>query len=96
MHDFLRAFDFSDRQVTLKGMHDVKGFRIFLGPAGEQYSDAQLEQLEHETDTVAELLLELHFSSKNRPRQRGTEPRIDVGTAPPMMKGKGRKHITQF
>ena len=38
---------------------DLKDFRAFLGPPSERYNDAQLEQLQREMDTLAELLLEL-------------------------------------
>jgi hypothetical protein len=64
-------------------MQNIKLFRASLGETGKGYTDAQLEQLDRELNVLAELLLHLHVAAE-----------VDDHNAAPIMKGKGRTHIT--
>lgn len=66
-------------------MENIKAFRASLGELRDGYTDAQLEQLDRELDTVAELLLHLYSSAT-----------VDDQKAVPIMKGKGRINSTHY
>jgi flagellin-like hook-associated protein FlgL len=62
----------------------LKTFRASLGKLANEYSDAQLEQLDREINTLAELLLHLYSSSK-----------FDDQKVMAIIESKGRKHTIQ-
>lgn len=62
-------------------MQNIKIFRALLGEIANEYSDAQLEQIDREINTLAELLLGLYSTIK-----------FDDQQTAPIIKSKGRKH----
>lgn len=64
-------------------MQNIKTFRASLGESGKEYTDAQLEQLDRELNAFAELLLHFHVAAE-----------VDDHNTAPIMKDKGRTHIT--
>lgn len=46
-------------------MEELQEFKSFLGPAAEDYTEAQLRQLRQDMQAMAELLLDFYFSKKN-------------------------------
>ena len=43
---------------------ELEKFKSFLGPPAEDYTDAQLRQLQNEMHLMAEILLDLHLHQK--------------------------------
>ena len=56
---------------TLRLMDELAEFKRFLGPAGKEYSNSQLQQLRREMHTMAGLLLDIYLQKKDleRPAQ---------------------------
>ena len=52
-------------------MDELGEFKRFLGPAGKEYSNSQLQQLRREMHTMAGLLLDIYLQKKGleRPSQ---------------------------
>lgn len=60
------------------GMDDLEGFKKFLGPLAQRYSEAQLHQLRREMYEMAELLLDLYLYRK---REKARKPRAGFDSA---------------
>ena len=73
----------------LKDMRTLHEFRKRLAPFTENYTDAELEQLQREMESMAQLLLEIYLADKE---QRGVDDRLP----PRKMESKGRNLKNQF
>lgn len=52
-------------------MKTLEEFRKSLGPFAKTYNDAQLEELRHDMETMAGVLIELWLRDKKVARQKG-------------------------
>lgn len=66
-------------------MQNRKTCRASLGKIAQEYSDAQLEQIDREINTLARLLLDLYLSIQ-----------FDDRKETPIMESKGREHIIHY
>ena len=54
-------------------MDEIEKFKNFLGPVAKEYNDAQLRQLRREMYAMAELLLDIYMSKRQRKRSPSRE-----------------------
>jgi hypothetical protein len=71
------------------GVCTLEEFRKRLGPFAAKYTDAELEQLEREMASMAQLLLDLYSADKEKGGQ------LDAGLPRRKMGGKGRNLKTK-
>ena len=64
-------------------VENIEGFKKFLGPIANEYSEAALHQLQQEMHAMAELLLEIYLHKKcARSGDRPSEPFDTPSVAP--------------
>jgi hypothetical protein len=71
-------------------MRTLPDFRRHLGTFAEKCTDAELEQLQREMETMAQLLVDLYLADK------GKGHRLDAGLPPRKMGDKGRNLKTKL
>lgn len=47
-------------------MDDIETFKQLLGPVADDYTEAELRQLRHELQAIAELLLDMYLYKKRK------------------------------
>jgi hypothetical protein len=74
----------------LDNMRTLQEFRKRLGPFAEKYTATQLEELQREMESMAQLLLDLYL------RNKGKGHRLDAPLPPGKIGGKGRNLKTKI
>lgn len=52
------------------GMSDIEAFKKSLGTAADKYTDAELQQLQRDIHSLAELLLDIYLEGRHRDKTR--------------------------